>query len=89
MRKELEANSHKGDREGWLRMSEEGAWSELDHHIIKLTGAETGELRKEHAADVANCCMMLLDILGLLPTNAKPIAIACQVDEGYGQEAKP
>lgn len=34
-----------------------------DHDPEKCTGAD---LRLEHAADVAACCMMLVDLLGLL-----------------------
>ncbi len=69
MRKELEANSHKGDREGWLRMDSRTALLELHYHVAKLhySIAQDDKLRSvEFCADVANCCMMLLDVCGLL-----------------------
>lgn len=69
MAKELEANSHKGNREGWLGMTVETAMGEVDHHREKLRLAINKgdpDAIKEHAADVANCCMMLLDTAGLL-----------------------
>jgi hypothetical protein len=69
MRKELHANSHKGDREGWIRMDRETAMAEVHWHVKKLGMAleanDTG-LISEHAADVANCAMMLADIAGVL-----------------------
>lgn len=66
MRKELHANSHKGDREGWLGMTPNQALSEVLHHVKKLEKAEGNAQAIEYAADVANCCMMLLDVCGLL-----------------------
>lgn len=77
MRAELLANSDKGDREGWLGMMGVTAISELDQHVHKLHDAFRvcdAALLKEHAADVANCCMMLLDVMGVLPlaTEANP-----------------
>ncbi len=38
---------------------------EADHDPERCTGSD---LRLEHAADVAACCMMLVDLLGLLNT---------------------
>lgn len=67
MRKELHANSDKGDREGWLGMSAESALCEIDHHSAKLKHAvhsANAELIREHAADVANCAMMVVDVCG-------------------------
>lgn len=73
MRKELEANNHKGDRNGWLQMDQQKAVAEIDHHVGKLHGA-LGHLDveavQEHAADIANCCMMFLDVVGLLDISA-------------------
>lgn len=69
MRAELHANSHKGDREAWLGMSTESALCEVEHHLSKLRHAvhsADGQLVREHAADVANCAMMLADIAGVL-----------------------
>lgn len=67
MRKELHANSHKGDREGWLNMSVREAVDEITHHFGKLANA--AEARdvpqvEEYSADLANCAMMLLDVCG-------------------------
>lgn len=72
MRKELHANSHKGDREGWLKMTAHEAIDEVLRHCDKLTVAvESGSLDdvKEHAADVANCAMMVADVCHGLPRN--------------------
>lgn len=66
MAKELAANSHKGDREGWLGMTPRQALSEVEYHFYKLDRAIDDDSTKEHAADVANCAMMLLDAMGLL-----------------------
>ena len=80
MRKELEANNHKGDRNGWLQMDQQKAVAEIDHHVGKLHGA-LGHLDveavQEHAADIANCCMMFLDVVGLLDisASAEPISV--------------
>lgn len=72
MRKELHANSHKGDREGWLKMSVREAVDEVTHHFGKLANA--AEARdvpqvEEYSADLANCAMMLLDACHGLPRN--------------------
>ena len=72
MRKELHTNSDKGDREGWLGMTAGTAFAEVRHHVLKLENAladAEAPLIKEHAADVANCAMMLADVCGLLTTN--------------------
>lgn len=69
MRKELHANSHKGERDGWLGMTLLTAMNELTHHHNKLGGAVEavdGPQIAEYAADVANCAMMLADIAGVL-----------------------
>lgn len=69
MRKELHANSDKGDREGWLGMTSGTALAEVRHHVLKLENAladAEAPLIKEHAADVANCAMMLADVCGVL-----------------------
>lgn len=69
MRNELHANSHKGDREGWLRMTLEQALDEIQRHADKLfvpVMNHDREAIREHAADVANCAMMLADIAGVL-----------------------
>lgn len=69
MEAELHANSGKGDRPGWLRMTKWQALGEIKHHYQKLdvAVAEGDPARiKEHAADVANCALMLLDVVGLL-----------------------
>lgn len=67
MERELHANSHKGDRPGWLSMSRSQASLEIYHHATKLANAmlaDNPELIKEHAADVANMAMMALDVCG-------------------------
>lgn len=69
MRKELHANSGKGDRDGWLKMSIKEAINEVSHHGHKLEMAVSARdypQIAEHCADVANCAMMLADVCGLL-----------------------
>jgi len=69
MRSELHANAHKGDRPGWLQMDSKTAILEVFYHMGKLHQAvHRGEEAaiKEYAADVANMCMMLVDICACL-----------------------
>ncbi len=64
---ELKANADKGDRPGWLAMSEDQAMLEIYYHAAKLQRAvRDGDMDRvrEHAADVANMSMMLLDVCG-------------------------
>ena len=67
MANELHANAGKGDRPGWLQMSAAVAMLEIYHHAAKLQKAVKdggGDAIREHAADVANMAMMLLDVCG-------------------------
>ncbi|ROM29312.1 hypothetical protein BK645_10100 [Pseudomonas protegens] len=78
MRRELHANSHKGGRPEWLKMTASTALEEIAHHFNKLdeaVGARDNPQIQEYAADIANICMMLLDICGVLSLaeQAKPI----------------
>lgn len=69
MADELHANAAKGGRENWQSMSIMTALEEVNWHTAKLNAAvQLGdpELIKEHAADVANMAMMLLDVCGLI-----------------------
>lgn len=80
MRRELHANSSKGDRPGWLSMRPDQCLLEIYWHAAKLSAAvKNGDqaLIAEHAADVANMAMMQADIAGLLslPT-AQPAPVA-------------
>src|SRR5690349_2633697 len=68
MRKELEANYTKGDRNGelgWLNIKSKKFWlGELYYHVGKLQSALMSndiEQIKENCADVANIAMMILD----------------------------
>lgn len=73
MVEELNANSHKGNRPGWLRMDAKAALLELHYHVAKLHYAVAKNDEKsvaEFSADVANCCMMLSDVCGFLVTEA-------------------
>jgi hypothetical protein len=76
MRKELHANSRKGDRPGWLGMDANTALLEVYWHTAKLSAAvknNDGPAIMEHAADVANMAMMTLDVCGGLAfVNAEP-----------------
>lgn len=77
MRAELHANSGKGDRPGWLRMSTDTCLLEIYYHLAKLQKAvrkEAGNAICEHAADVANMAMMLVDICGGLEVHDTPPA---------------
>jgi hypothetical protein len=67
MRKELHANSRKGDRHGWLAMDANTALLEVYWHTAKLSAAvknNDGPAIMEHSADVANMALMVLDICG-------------------------
>jgi hypothetical protein len=67
MRKELHANSRKGDRPGWLAMGANVGLLEIYWHVAKLSAAvknNDGPAIMEHSADVANMAMMVLDICG-------------------------
>lgn len=73
MRKELHSNAGKGDRHGWLAMPAEICLLEIFYHLGKLQKAvkkSDGDGMMEYAADVANMCMMLLDICGALHLSA-------------------
>ncbi len=67
MEAELHANSSKGDRPGWLTMSPSSGLLEIYYHVAKLQKAVKDRDMpriQEHAADVANMAMMLLDVCG-------------------------
>lgn len=69
MKGELDDNFFKGDREAWLSMSKDEALSEIRYHLEKLeVSMEEGEREQieENAADVANCAMILLDVMGYI-----------------------
>lgn len=73
MRAELHANAHKGDRPGWLQMDRKTAVLEVFYHLGKLHQAVHRDEKaaiKEYAADVANMCMMLLDVCACLDATA-------------------
>lgn len=66
---ELRANDGKGGRRNWLSMSRQDCLLELHYHLAKLQKATLDDAPsgiREHAADVANMSMMLVDICGLL-----------------------
>lgn len=67
MRKELHANSRKGDRPGWMAMDANALLLEVYWHTAKLSAAvkkNDGPAILEHSADVANMAMMVLDKCG-------------------------
>ena len=79
MEKELHANAGKGDRPGWLQMDSKTAILEVFYHMGKLHQAvHRGEAEaiQEYAADVANMCMMLVDVCGLLPVDEQSLLAA-------------
>ncbi|KPB77921.1 Lar family restriction alleviation protein [Pseudomonas cannabina] len=101
MRKELHANADKGDRQGWLSMSADTCMLEIIYHFGKLQASvKRGDADgiAEYGADVANMCMMLLDICGvinLVQINAQPATakvvlperrpICCHEDAGFNE----
>lgn len=65
MRKELLANSKKGDRPAWLKLTARDIVSDIYYHTGKLQLAvEEGNLEKirEYSADVANLALMVVDV---------------------------
>lgn len=75
---ELFANRGKGDQAGWRKMSLREAWYEISWHSAKLAVAikeKDESLIRELSADVANGCMMLVDIL-----NTNGVAPSTQPD---------
>lgn len=67
MEQELHANTGKGDRPGWLKMTPDKALLEIYYHVAKLQKAvksNDGPRVREHSADVANLAMMALDACG-------------------------
>lgn len=77
MRAELHANAGKGDRPGWLTMDRDTAMLEVYHHAAKLAKALRNDnvpLICEHAADVANMALMVVDICGALTLGILPAA---------------
>lgn len=67
MEAELHANAGKGDRPGWLSMTPAVGMLEIYYHTSKLQKAvKDGDIDRirEHAADVANMSMMMVDICG-------------------------
>lgn len=69
MRKELESNYLKGDRNGvsgWLEVKDNKFWiSELYYHVGKLQSAiMNNDIKRieENCADIANLAMMTLDV---------------------------
>lgn len=74
MEAELHANAGKGDRAGWMAMTRAELMLEIYYHAAKLQKAakdsDVPRIR-EHAADVANMAMMLLDVCGGLEADRR------------------
>lgn len=69
MKHELDENFFKGDREAWSNYTLDQAMSEVRYHLEKLENAYNMQEKDktiENAADVANCAMILLDVLGYI-----------------------
>lgn len=61
MKRELDANAHKGDWNTWVPTLKE-AFNELDHHLYKLREAARNHewaATSEHCADVGNIVMKI------------------------------
>lgn len=66
MQRELDANEHKG---GWGDVDQRVLVNDVAYHVLKLMRAlRTGPATRvlEHAADVANCAMIVADSAGVL-----------------------
>jgi hypothetical protein len=92
MRNELHANAGKGDRPGWLSMSADTCMLEIIYHFGKLQASVKrgdGDGMAEYGADVANLCMMLLDICGVInlvqhAEQPAPVALLAEAREWLG-----
>jgi hypothetical protein len=76
MKRELAANSYKGDRPGWLKMTPGDCLLEIYYHTGKLHKAVHGSDAasiNEYAADVANMSMMIVDICGGLALSTEEV----------------
>lgn len=65
MIKELEKNSHKGDRQNWVNLTSKELLSEIYYHTGKLQEAirdKNKEKIREFCADIANLSGMIMDI---------------------------
>ena len=98
MRQELHANAHKGDREGWLSMTTGECLLEIYWHTSKLQRALRDNERdgiREFSADIANLCMMMVDVAGALgvqdPATTEASAVHCpaHVDFDPGSRVAP
>lgn len=68
---EFAANAVKGPPRSWRTESRAWAFNEIERHVAKLyraVVADTPADIREHAADVANCALMLADVCGLVTT---------------------
>lgn len=77
MEAELHANTSKGDRPAWLKMSPEQCLLEIYYHTAKLQKAvKNNDMKgvREHTADVANMSMMLADTCGWLDVVSAELA---------------
>ncbi|MDU9415191.1 hypothetical protein [Pseudomonas sp. zfem005] len=91
METELHANAGKGDRPGWLAMDRKTALLEIFYHLSKLQKAlkvGNNDGIREHAADTANMCMMLVDICGLLTASDPTAAEQQQAGEAILPEER-
>lgn len=71
MADELLSNRSKGDRPAWMSMHADALMLEIYYHAAKLQKAMkdgSGDDIREYSADVANLCMMVLDVCGGIDT---------------------
>lgn len=74
MEAKLEANRHKGDREGWMSCTPDFLFDRLRQESLELGGSivqhrpdlniTNAECVADEAADVANFAMMIADVVG-------------------------
>lgn len=95
MAREIDANAHKGDRGSRLPVVSRVWFEEIDKHVAKLRAAhdhllhqrEMPELARErcreHAADVANLALFLIDSLGLLEEEPSTVTYGSSI---YGED---
>ncbi len=98
MEAKLEANRHKGNREGWMKASPNALLERLREELVELIWALRGTTLEpgpdalaavaHEAADVANFAMMIADRIGALPLPAPWDPSACR-HEGIGLPGCP
>ena len=95
MAREIDANAHKGSRAMRLPVRSDVWLAEIRQHVDKLERAQNAlahdemmrelavEKCREHAADVANLALFLIDSLGLLEEEPSTVTYGSSI---YGED---